>query len=333
MGLLLMISNTALAKESFSQWLADFKKIARADGVSSKTIRNALTGIKYKAKIVKADKYQPEHKQLFDAYNKKAMSHFRLTQGKKHIAKNRKLLSRIESKYGVPKEFIVALWGTETAFGGYTGNKYIPEALATMAYEGRRRKFFTRELLLALKIIDAGHIKAKNMKGSWAGAMGQCQFMPSSFLAYAVDYNKDGKRDIWHTRADVFASIANYLNRVGWKKSQKWIYEVRPPLGFKTSLHKKWRSLKYWRKQGFVRPNIGKLPAQNRKMKLILPDKKDNPYGRAFLVDSAFSNLMKWNRSTYFSISVMLLADAYKDKKPHKRPHFIPSIFRKPQVR
>ena len=200
----------------FNQWLKGVKKEARSKGISQATIDEALTGIAHDSRVIRLDRRQPETKLTLEEYLTKVISDQRIARGREMLAQHRELLEPISKQYGVAPEFIVALWGIETSYGSNTGSFSIVESLATLAYDGRRSAYFRGELMNALRIIDEDHISAYDMEGSWAGAMGQCQFMPSSFLNFAVDHNGDGKRDIWNTEADVFASIANYLSKHGW---------------------------------------------------------------------------------------------------------------------
>ncbi|MCE2926841.1 MAG: lytic murein transglycosylase [Rickettsiales bacterium] len=211
---------------AFNQWLKGVKKEASSKGISKATIDDALTGIAHDDRVIRLDRRQPETKLTLEEYLAKVISDQRINRGRELLAEHRALLEPISQKYGVASEFIVALWGIETSYGNNTGSFSVIESLATLAYDGRRSQYFRGELMNALRIIEEDHISAYAMEGSWAGAMGQCQFMPSSFLAYAVDYNGDGKRDIWNTEADVFASIANYLNQHGWNQDKENQFNV-----------------------------------------------------------------------------------------------------------
>jgi membrane-bound lytic murein transglycosylase B len=205
---------------AFNDWLKDVKKEARSKGISQATINEALVGISHDARVIRLDRRQPETKLTLEEYLAKVISDARIRRGRELLAEHRATLDPISQKYGVAPEFIVALWGIETSYGNNTGSFSVVESLATLAYDGRRSTYFRGELMNALKIIDQDHITADDMQGSWAGAMGQCQFMPTSFLSFAVDHNGDGKRDIWNTEADVFASIANYLSKHGWNDNK-----------------------------------------------------------------------------------------------------------------
>jgi len=201
----------SIDRTAFDKWLKEFKQEALSKGIRGTTANAALGGIRPINRIIELDRKQPERRLSFREYLKNVTPSTRVRKGKKLMQENQALLRKIGKEYGVQPRFIVALWGIETDFGGYTGNFYVPEALATLAYDKRRSAFFRKELHNALQVLDEGHVSIRNMKGSWAGAMGQTQFMPSSFLAFSQDYDDDGRRDIWQSRPDIFASIANYL--------------------------------------------------------------------------------------------------------------------------
>lgn len=205
---------------SFAQWVADFRAEASLQGISARTLDAAFLDAELLDKVIDLDRKQPEHKVTLDDYLARTVTKSRIRNGREELVENRKLLNSAARKYNVPASVIVALWGMETSYGNNTGNFNLINALATLGYEGRRSDFFRTELMNALKIMDAEKISIDDFRGSWAGAFGQCQFMPSSFLKYAVDFDGDGKRDIWETRADIFASIANYLHKEGWNSEE-----------------------------------------------------------------------------------------------------------------
>ena len=245
----------------------------------------------------------------FAQYKQKVISQDRIDKGRRMLRENRAALDKASQKYGVPPQFIVALWGVETSYGSNTGGFGVIEALATLAHDGRRSEFFRDELFKALKIIDEGHISAAAMKGSWAGAMGQNQFMPSSFHNFAVDGNGDGRRDIWNSLPDVFASTANYLSKSGWKSDQIWGRRVKLPENFPSSLTGKEtsKSLAQWSHMGITLPDGSAIPViQGIQASVIVPDGVGGP---AFLTYDNYRVIMKWNKSTYFATSVGILAD------------------------
>lgn len=204
----------------FAAWVENFKVQAVSEGISAKTLDDAFSNSEFLEKVIELDRKQPEKKVTIDDYLARVITQKRISNGRKYKAENSELLEKISQKYSVPASVMVALWGIETDYGNNTGSFNIISSLATLAYEGRRSDFFRSELINALKIIEFGHVSADDFIGSWAGAFGQCQFMPSSFLRYAVDFNGDGRRDIWNTKADVFASIANYLHSEGWNAAE-----------------------------------------------------------------------------------------------------------------
>lgn len=307
--LALIIPFNAKASQPFEQWLNGVRQDAQRQGVSEQTINLALRDVKPIPRVIELDRKQPEGRMTFSEYYTKVISKQRIDQGRYFYKKHRSELERAAQKYGVPANYIVALWGIETSYGNNTGGFKVIPALATLAYDGRRSEFFRKELLNALKILDAGHISHGNMKGSWAGAMGQNQFMPSSFHAFAVDGNNDGKRDIWTSLPDVFASTANYLSKSGWKEDERWGREVKVPQGLPESLTglKVKKSLNEWKGMGITLPGGAPIPtAPGIKASLVAPD---GLAGRTFLVYDNYRVIMKWNKSTYFATSVGLLAD------------------------
>jgi membrane-bound lytic murein transglycosylase B len=212
--------------QAFQKWLTEFKQDALTKGISQQTLNEAFASTEPIDRVIELDRKQPESTLTLEEYLQKVVSAGRIRRGKELYNEHRAVLDKISAEYGVPGNYIVALWGIETSYGDNTGGFSVVDSLATLAYDGRRSEYFRSELINALKIIDADHIEAYDMDGSWAGAMGQCQFMPSSFLSYAVDYNHDGKRDIWNTQEDVFASIANYLHSSGWNNDEENNFNV-----------------------------------------------------------------------------------------------------------
>ena len=298
--------------EEFSAWLDKLKTEAKLQGISQKTIDSSLIGIKPIPRVIQLDRKQPEFTLTFADYLKRVVSDRRIRIGKSKLKEHKELLGEISSKYGVQSRYIVALWGIETDFGRITGGFPVISSLATLAYDGRRSKFFRKELLLALKIIDGGHILAKDMIGSWAGAMGQNQFMPSSFHAYAVDYDKDGSKDIWRTLPDIFASIANYLSKSGWRSDQTWGRAVSLPKKFPRKFlgRKLKKPLSEWQQLGVRRLSGQDLPKRNLLSSIIRPEK--GQIGPAFAIYSNYNVILKWNRSNYFATAVGILSDKIK---------------------
>ncbi|MBF0093020.1 MAG: lytic murein transglycosylase [Alphaproteobacteria bacterium] len=299
-------------KQIFEVWLQDLRTEALGKGIKEDTLNKALADVRPIPRVLELDKKQPEFKLSLAKYLQQVVPKARIQAAQGKLAAHAALLKEISGKYRVPSRFIVALWGVETDFGRVTGSFPVVAALATLAYDGRRSAFFRSELLNALTILDQGHIAPEKMKGSWAGAMGQSQFMPSSFLRFAEDYNGDGHKDIWGTEADVFASIANYLSKSGWKEDQTWGMSVRLPKKFDEKLAdpKIRKTLAEWNALGVRQGNGQPLPVPKAKGTLsasvLLPEGKG---GRAFLVHGNFETILKWNRSNLFAIAVGQLAD------------------------
>ncbi len=300
------------AKEPFDQWLSKLKTEAQENGISQPTIDSAFANVKLIERVVKLDRKQPEVVQTFQEYMAQRLPKSLVDSGKAMLNQNRTILEEVGLKYGVQPRFIVALWGVETRYGNYTGGFSVIDALTTLAYDNRRAAYFRKELLIALQILDENHIALADMKGSWAGAMGQSQFMPSSFINFAVDYDEDGRRDIWTTKADVFDSAANYLSKSGWKYDQTWGREVRLPKNFDTSLVdlKVAKPMREWEALGVTKTDGSPLPSRQLVGSLVQP-KGGN--GQTFLVYENYRTILKWNRSTYFAMSVGLLADLIGD--------------------
>jgi membrane-bound lytic murein transglycosylase B len=300
----------AQAAPDFQQWLGELKAEALREGIKPAIVDTTLTGIAPIPRILELDGKQPERTISFETYLSRAVTKVRIKKARERMVTHKALLSRISKQYGVPARFIVALWGMETDFGGNMGGFKVVDALATLAYDGRRSAFFRSELLKSLRILDEGHIAPDRMLGSWAGAMGQCQFMPSSFFKYAQDGDGDGRRDIWTTHADVFASAANYLATVGWKTDQTWGRAVRVPAKADSTgwagMDKQPQPLSVWAKRGLRNADGKPLPKAALDAWLVQPD---GPKGRAFLVYGNYKTIMDWNRSTYFATAVGILAD------------------------
>ncbi len=296
------------AAQDFSGWLQQLRQDALAAGISQPTVDETLSAPEILSFVIKADRNQPEFKKSLDQYLVGVLSDKRINLGQQKLAENRRLLNRIGEAYAVQPRFIVALWGIETYYGRHTGKVSIIDALVTLAYDGRRSAYFRKELLNALRIIDAGHISYNKMQGSWAGAMGQVQFMPSSFLRYAVDGNGDGRIDLWQTPEDYLSSAANYLAKMGWQGTQTWGREVSVPKGLDKTLvgMNKQALLSTWQKYGVRRSHGANLPKVKLRASLIQPQ---GPEGRSFLVYENYRALMKWNRAHSFAISVGMLAD------------------------
>ncbi|MBK1697985.1 lytic murein transglycosylase [Rhodovibrio salinarum] len=295
--------------QPFEQWLQDLRDEARTQGIAASTLESALTDVAPVNRVIELDRQQPEFTQTFWSYLDKRVSEQRIQRGREMLAEHRDLLQRVADDYGVQPRFLVAFWGLETNFGDYLGSFHVIDALATLAYDQRRPEFFRAQLLDALRIVDQGHVTADGMMGSWAGAMGHLQFIPSTFVNHAVDRTGDGKKDIWGTLPDVFASGANYLSDLGWKGDELWGREVVLPDGFdlrQASLSVR-KPLDAWAKLGVRKANGQPLstPA-GMQGSIVLPQGHAGP---AFLVYENFRHILSWNRSINYAIAVGHLAD------------------------
>jgi len=308
----LLLTQTATADESqkipFAEYVAQLKIEAKENGINAAIVDNAFANVEFLQRSVKADKAQPEFKLTLDTYIPRAVPDWKIGQARAAYKKHYSLLHKIGKEYGVQPRFIVALWGIETNFGKLTGRHYIISSLTTMAYQGRREALFKKQLFAALTILEQGHIKTDNFIGSWAGAMGQVQFMPTSYLNYAVDYDGDGKKDIWNNYADVFASAANYLKTEGWNDQETWGRQILLPADFDNQLaglkHKK--TLQQWQDLGVRRFDGSALPNADINASVVIPDDKS---GRIYLAYNNYQVLMHWNRSYYFATAVSYLSE------------------------
>ena len=295
----------AQVQQRFAQWVAGFKDSARAAGLSEATL-SALDDVQYLPRMVELDRAQPEFTRAPWQYLDNAVSAQRVTQGQEKLQQWRAPLDAAAARYGVPPEIVVAIWGMESNYGGNYGNTPTLSALATLGFDGRREAWARGELLAALKIIQAGDIDRAHMIGSWAGAMGQTQFMPSAFLTFAVDGDGDGRRDIWGSMPDVIASTANYLARSGWQPGQTWGAEVRLPQGFDfgradASVR---QSSAQWEAEGLRGIDGRPLPAL-ADATVFLPAGARGP---AFLLGQNFRAILRYNNSTNYALAVGLLA-------------------------
>ena len=220
------------ADADFQRWLGDLKAEALGRGISEATLDAALRDVSPIPRVLEKDRSQREFTLTFTRYMRSSITDSRVGRARALLEKHRALLERVQAKYGVQPRFLVSFWGLESNFGDHTGGFSVIGALATLAHDSRRSAFFRGELLNALRILDEGHIAVDRMSGSWAGAMGQLQFIPSTFVNFAVDFDGDGKRDIWNSLPDIFASAANYLSQEGWRGDETWGREVNLPPGF-----------------------------------------------------------------------------------------------------
>lgn len=303
-----VVRSAVAADGDFYAFLSGVGREAAARGIRGPTIELALRNTEFLPHVIELDRRQPERQLSFGQYLEKVVTAERLDSARRQLADNRVLLNGIWRRFNVEPRFIVALWGMESDFGKKMGNYMVVSALATLAYDARRSAYFRGELISALRILDEGHMPVGKMTGSWAGAMGQCQFMPSTFLGYAVDYDGDGRRDIWNDRADVLASIANFIARLGWHGGESWGREVTLPAGFDAryaGLDLR-RPTDEWSSLGVRSIDASPLPVRESRASLVVPDGMGGP---AFLIYDNFRTIMKWNKSVYFAAAVGYLAD------------------------
>ncbi len=298
----------ARADTPFAIFLADVRAEAIGSGVAAATVDRAFDGLRPNAKVLELDNHAPETTQSWEHYRATRVSDVRVAAGRKAMQANGEALAVIGRRYGVDPAVIVAIWGLETNYGGYTGGFSVIEALATLAADGRRNGYFRKELINALRILDAGYIAPPRMTGSYAGAMGQPQFMPSSYFEYAVSFDGSPRRDIWDNRNDALASIGNYLSRFGWRAGEPWGQLVRVPAGFTVNRDSRddRRPLAAWAQQG-VAPSDGAAFARpDLTGAVVMPD---GPGGEAYMVYANFAVIRLYNHSDLYALSVGLLAD------------------------
>jgi membrane-bound lytic murein transglycosylase B len=308
--IVLAIPDAVAASGGTFPWFLDRVRVeAERSGISAAILQQALSGLQPNPKVLELDRHQPEFTLTWAEYRARIVSGQRIADGREAATRNRALTQGIASRFGVDPGVVVGIWGLESNFGEKTGSYGVVEALATLAWEGRRAAFFRAQLMDSLRILNHRDIAPQRMTGSWAGAMGQPQFMPDSYLRYAVDYDGDGRRDIWDSKADSLASIANYLARSGWRAGEPWGQPVLLPANFDVSAAGRenrlplgdWMGLGVRRIDGaaFTRP--GMLGA------VVLPD---GAGGEAFMVYGNFAAIRRYNPSDFYALSVGLLGDA-----------------------
>lgn len=293
--------------ENFQQCVVDLTEKAVSEGVSRATAEQVMATTEYQDRVIELDQRQPEFTTTFADYLNRRVNDSRITQGRELMQEHRDLLERVTLETGIPPAYLLAFWGLETNFGSYFGKMSVPNSLTTLACDERRSDYFTGELIAALKIIEEGAIAVEQMEGSWAGAMGHVQFMPSVFLRYAVDADNDGKRDLWNSLDDALMSAGTFLNDLGWNEDYRWGREVLLPDGFNYALADgKKRQLKDWRDMDITDAFGKPLPAEDIEAGLVVPAGHEGP---AFLAYSNFNVIMGWNRSEFYAIAVGHLAD------------------------
>lgn len=309
LGVLCCLASPVLAAgEDFASCLDRLKLAARGAGLPSGLVERVIGELSYQPRVIELDRAQPEFRRSFSAYYRVRVSPARIEQGRRLRAERRGLLERLQREYGVPGHYLLAFWGLETNFGGYLGKQPTLDSLATLACDERRSDFFRGEFLLAMRVLNRESLEPGQMRGSWAGAMGHMQFMPSSWYSYAVDGDGDGRVDLWASEADALASGANFLRSLGWQAGERWGREVLLPEDFDYSLTgaDQQRSLADWRALGLRRADGAALPPGDLRASVLVPMGHAGP---AFLAYANFRVIMRWNRSESYAISVGRLAD------------------------
>jgi membrane-bound lytic murein transglycosylase B len=286
-----------------SSWLEVLKAEALGRGISRQTVETTLGGVEPIPRVLELDRRQPRAPKDFCGYLERRLTPTRIARGRRVLEEHRELLAEISADYGVPARYLVALWGLETNFGDYLGDYPLIDALVTLARNPRRAALFREQIFAALQIIDEGHQRHEDLVGSWAGATGQVQLMPTTFLAYAVDRDGDGRKDVWTSLPDALATAAHYLRRSGWRSGETWGRQVRSPAELGRDGAK---PLAAWQELGVRRIDGSDLPDADLRAELVLPLRRP---GLAFLTYRNYQTFLAWNRSTFFAISVGALAD------------------------
>jgi len=322
--LVMVTTGPAFADAGFDRWVRDFWPTARSAGVSSATYNAAFRGLTPDPEVLEKARYQPEFVKPLWAYVDKAVSEKRLKNGKDMLRRHARLLDALERTYGVDRHILVAIWGMESSYGQVLDDpkivRNVIRSLATLAYADRRRRRFGRQqLIAALKILQRGDITLARMTGSWAGAMGHTQFIPTTYNAYAVDFDGDGRRDIWTTPTDALASAANYLKKSGWRTGKTWGYEISVRPGFKYRLADETtkRTVAQWRKLGVVRAIGRPFPRPGDQAILILPAGANGP---GFLMLRNHFVIKRYNNATAYAIAIGHLADRLRGGKAFRAP-------------
>lgn len=300
-------AENTMSEEDFAQCKQQLRDRAISAGVSESVATEVLASANYLERVIELDRRQPEFTTTFADYLNRRVNDSRIEKGRELLIEHRDLLAEVTEKTGVPAPYLLAFWGLETNFGSYFGKTPVPSSLATLACDQRRSSFFTEQLIAALKIIDEGAIPVEQMEGSWAGAMGHVQFMPTVFLKHAVDADGDGRRDLWNSLPDAMMSAGNFLESMGWDGEYRWGREVLLPAGFDYSLSDGRRlSLEEWRGLGITDVWGHGVPDEPIDAALVIPAGHQGP---AFLVYDNFRVIMGWNRSEFYAIAVGHLAD------------------------
>lgn len=303
-----MLANATIADENFLQCKVNLAERAQAAGFSSFITQTVIDEISPIELVIALDKKQPEFNQTFEQYIKARVTDYHVRVGKEKLKKHKKLFDDLENKYGIPRQYLVSFWGLETVFGKHKGKMEVLDALATLACDERRSEFFTLELLNLFTLIETKQVSVDQLKGSWAGAMGHMQFMPTAFLKYAVDGDNDGKVDVWQSEVDALTTAANYLNKIGWQTKERWGRQVKLPenFAFDKVAFDQYYPLNDFQRLGVKKTNDKALPTYDIQAELYLPAGHTGP---AFLLYPNFNVIMTWNLSKSYALSVGLLAN------------------------
>src|SRR6476661_3878962 len=305
----------ASAAQTFAQWVERFWPVARAAGITRATYDRAFKGMTPDPKVIEAANFQPEYVKPIGEYIDRVVSDKRIAAGKQKLEENKALLDVLEKRYGVDRHIIVAIWGLESNYGTQPGDMNVIRSLATLAYYSTKASFARQQLITALKIVQRGDIPVEQMNGSWAGAMGHTQFIPTTYQSFAVDYDGDGKRDIWNDVPDALASTASYLKVSGWRPGESWGYEVSLPKGFNPAKVSEATSktLADWGKLGLVRANGAPYPRPSDRATLFAPAGTNGP---AFLVLNNFRAILHYNVAKSYALAVGHLSDRLRGEGP-----------------
>jgi membrane-bound lytic murein transglycosylase B len=318
-ALLVLATPQPAFADKFQRCVQGLWPAAKAGGVRRETFDRAFKNAVYDPEVIEQATYQPEYVRPIGEYIDRAVSDKRLETGKQMLAEHKALLDKLEARYGVDRHVVVAIWGLESNFGTQPGDKNVIHSLATLVCHGQRAKFARPQLVSALKILQRGDITLEAMNGSWAGAMGHTQFIPTTYSAYAVDHDGDGKRDIWNNIPDALASTASYLKVSRWQPGASWGYEVKLPKGFnpKSVGEKTLRPLSEWQRRGFVRANGQPFPRPADQASLFAPEGTKGP---AFLVLNNFRSILRYNNATSYALGVGHLSDRLRGGAPFIQP-------------
>lgn len=298
-------------KPTFQEWVRDFKVSAQRDGIRRQVLDRAFRGVTYNKRVIELDNFQPEFVKPIGTYVSARTTPATVARGRQLLRQHARIFRRVQAKYGVDPAYIVAIWRLESGYGANFGNFDVIRSLATLAYDGRRKGFWRGELIAALRILQSGEVPRRRLVGSWAGAMGHTQFIPSTYLRRAVDGDGDGKRDLWRSLPDVFASTANYLAKAGWKAGLPFGYEVVLPRNFPYELAdgKTRMAARDWAAKHGVKPAAGTLRHGEEEAAIVLPSGYRGP---AFLVFANYRSILRYNNAAAYALTVGILAERLK---------------------